>query len=189
MTTKASTGTATELLRKQHDVVKGMFEQLDAATGEQRVEIFDRLRATLAVHETAEEMILHPAGRLAGDDGDRVVEARLAEEAEAKSALAELEKLGPDGDGFDVKLVTFKQSVLAHAEAEENELFPLIEANTPIEKQRTMATAITSVEKIAPTHPHPHGPESAIGNTLVGPFASMVDRVRDALAGQKPPPV
>jgi hypothetical protein len=35
---------------------------------------------------------------------------------------------------------------------------------------------------MAPTHPHPHGPTSGIGNQLVGPFVAMVDKVRDKLA-------
>jgi hypothetical protein len=36
---------------------------------------------------------------------------------------------------------------------------------------------------MAPTHAHPHGPNSAIGNMVVGPFAAMVDKVRDKLKG------
>jgi len=176
------TTTATGLLRSQHEQVKAMFEQIDAAEDGQRADLFDCLRATLAVHETAEEIVVHPAARRTGDEGARVVEARLAEEANAKKALAELEKLTPAADGFGPKLLAFKQDVLRHAEAEETELFPLLEANCDADELAAMADKIRTAEKMAPTHPHPHGPDGAVGNMLVGPFVAMVDKVRDKLA-------
>jgi hypothetical protein len=35
-------------------------------------------------------------------------------------------------------------------------------------------------KKVAPTHPHPHAPNSPPGNLAVGPVLALVDRVRDA---------
>ena len=36
-------------------------------------------------------------------------------------------------------------------------------------------------EKLAaPTHPHPHLPNSAFGNGVFGPVASFIDRQRDS---------
>src|SRR5438067_7860961 len=99
--------TATDLLRQQHEQVKSMFEQMGTTTGHDRAELFDCLRATLAVHETAEEMVVHPMARRAGPDGERVVDARLAEEQEAKQALAELERIGVGGGGFDLRFNSF----------------------------------------------------------------------------------
>jgi hypothetical protein len=46
-----------------------------------------------------------------------------------------------------------------------------------------MRRAVKLAESIAPTRPHA-GVESAVGNVLVGPFASMIDRARDALTGK-----
>jgi hypothetical protein len=105
----------------------------------------------------------------------------MAEEDEATAKLAELEELTPDGDGFDVKLAAFAREVLAHAEAEEQELFPILEADCDAAQLERMGHAIERAEKLAPTHAHPHGPTSAVGNYLVGPFVAMVDKVRDAL--------
>ena len=34
---------------------------------------------------------------------------------------------------------------------------------------------------MAPTRPHEAAPESAVGNAVVGPFAALVDRARDAI--------
>jgi hypothetical protein len=37
------------------------------------------------------------------------------------------------------------------------------------------------VEKVAPTHPHPSAKTAAV-TLAVGPFASLVDRARDAIS-------
>jgi len=173
--------TVTEFLRRQHAEVRSMFAELESAQGENRTQVFDCLRALLAVHETAEEEVVHPAARKAG--GEAVVEARLKEEDEAKKVLSELEKLGPDGDGFDQQLAQFKSAVEAHATAEEQELFPILESKLDEETRAAMTKKLQMAEKIAPTHPHPHAPESAVGNMVLGPFVAMADKVRDALSG------
>lgn len=172
----------TELLRGQHRQVEVLFEQVIGADGDARTELFDCLRATLAVHETAEELVVHPAARRLGEDGERIVEARLDEEGKAKEALAELEKLTVHGEGFGPKLLAFKQDVLAHAEAEERELFPLLEGSCDQEEQERMAELIRAAEKLAPTHPHPHLPDSALPQLVMGPFVGMIDKVRDKLS-------
>ena len=111
------------------------------------------------------------------------MEARLAEEAQAKRDLADLEKLGPDGDGFGVKLLAFRRAVEGHAAAEEeSELFPVLEARLDPDELARMADEVEVAEAMAPTHAHPHGPTSGIGNQLIGPFVAMVDKVRDKLA-------
>jgi hemerythrin superfamily protein len=174
--------TATELLRQQHESVKKMFREFDQATGEQRQEIFDCLRGMLAMHETAEEMIVYPELRHIGDSGERIAEARIAEESDAKKVLADLEKRGVDGEGFDTEFASFRTAVLQHAEAEETEVFPTLEANLDVQKLREMADAILVAESVAPTRAHPHGPNSALGNLLLGPFVALVDQVRDKIA-------
>jgi hemerythrin superfamily protein len=181
MATK-TTQPVTQLLRERHHEVEGMFQQMATTTGAERRELFDCLRATLAVHETAEEMVVHPAARKLGDDAVAVVEARLREETEAKRALAELEGIGPDGPGFAGRFQSFRAAVLAHAEAEERELFPMLDRGCDEDQLRHMTDRVLKAERMAPTHAHPHAPGSAVGNMLVGPFVAMVDKVRDALA-------
>jgi hemerythrin superfamily protein len=185
MTMATTTQTATDLLRAQHRQIQSMFDDLAAATGSGRTELFDCLRAFLATHETAEEIVVHPMGRSVGDEGERVVQARLAEEDEAKQALADLEKIGPGGADFDGRVALFRRAVESHADAEERELFPLLEAHCDHDQLVRMAARIQIAEKMAPTHPHPHGPNTSVGNLIVGPFAAMVDRVRDALTGHR----
>ena len=175
------TMTVTDRLRQQHAEVEALFTAFDEASGAQRVEVFDCLRRALAVHETAEEVVVYPAARLLGEEAAAIAEARTAEEGQAKQALADLEKLGPDGDGFGVQVRLFRQQVIAHAESEERELFPLLETGLTPEDLRQMGDQVEVAESIAPTHAHPHGPDSGIGNQLLGPFVAMVDKVRDRL--------
>jgi hypothetical protein len=49
-----------------------------------------------------------------------------------------------------------------------------------VHELKSMAAAVRAAEAIAPTRPHP-GVESAKLNFAVGPFASMLDRARDAI--------
>jgi hemerythrin superfamily protein len=185
MSDEPTTQTATDMLRGQHAVVKDMFEQMDQLQGNDRVELFDCLRATIAIHETAEEEIVHPAARRISETAEKVVDARLREEDEAKKVLANLEKIGVGGENFDEIFSSFRSSVLDHAEAEETEVFALLDAHLDPSELRDMADAIALAERMAPTHAHPHAPESAIGNAIVGPFVALVDSVRDKLREHK----
>lgn len=179
-----ATGDAVDLLTAQHVEVRRLFSQLQGGI-QGRSDTFECLVRLLAVHETAEEEVVYPALRLTGPDGERVAEARKAEENEAKTMLSDLEKIGVDGEGFDAQLESFRLAVLEHAQSEEREVFPRLRQTLDAEELQGMRTALEVAERMAPTHPHPHGPESAVGNLLVGPFVAVVDRVRDALRGGK----
>ncbi len=170
-----------EFLLGQHREVEQLFAQLERADGDARKEPFDRLVQLLAVHETAEEEVVYPAVRTSVDDGDRLADARTAEESEAKKALSDLESTGVDGAEFPEKLQAVKGIVLTHALNEEREIFPALRQTQTPEQLEAMAKAVRAAEAVAPTHPHPHGPESAVGNVVVGPFVAIVDRVRDAI--------
>ncbi len=174
---------AVDFLLEQHEEIRRLFASVRGATGESGRDAFQCLVRLLAVHETAEEMAVHPAAR-AADGGDAVVEERLAEESAAKQALADLEKLELGSAEFLAQLDVVEQAVLAHAEQEEQVEFPLLRELHDDATLERMKAAVQVAEATAPTHPHPHGPESAIGNLVVGPFVAIADRVRDALKGR-----
>jgi hemerythrin superfamily protein len=168
-----------ELLQRQHKEIRQLFTQLEIAEGDRRKDLFHSLVRLLAVHETAEEEVVHPEVRdLRG--GKPVVEARLGEEHRAKELLATMSKMGPEADGFDTLLVQLRDDVLAHAEHEEREEFPLLRKEHSQERLRAMASTVRVAEAIAPTRPHP-GVESATKNLLLGPPAAIMDRARDAI--------
>src|SRR5829696_541155 len=154
------------LLERQHQEIRALFTEMDSATGDERRDAFHRLVRLLAVHETAEEEVVHPRAREA-ENGDAVVDARLGEEHRAKELLTTLVDMGPEAEGFDLLLLQLRDDVLAHAEHEEREEFPRVRAICSPEELRGMAVAVKAAEAVAPTRPHP-GVESAKANLVLG---------------------
>jgi len=169
-----------DLLLAQHERIRSMFTAVESAAGDAKQEKFEELRRFLAVHETAEELVTHPNAR-AAEGGNDVVDARLEEETESKKMLADLDGMSADEPDFDTKFAALKTAVLAHAEAEEQEEFPLLRGNSDQQKLERMASAIRAAEAVAPTHPHPSVGSSTTTNLMAGPLASVVDRTRDAV--------
>jgi len=176
-----STDDVVKFLTDQHNLIKDMFEEvLSASDTKAREAAFIDLRKLLAVHETAEEMVVHPRARHEVGDGDEIVDARLAEEHEAKKHLSALEKMDIGSDEFLDELRAFRDEVIEHAEREETEEFAKLTRELSAEEREKMAKAALAAQAIAPTRPHP-GVESAKMNFAAGPFASMLDRARDLL--------
>ncbi len=184
MATMISSGMdVVEFLEEQHDQIEAGFETVLQSHGEARKAAFFALRRLLAVHETAEEEIVHPAARKELPDGDLIVEARLEEEREAKKVLAELEDRDVDSLEFEQQFLLLQSSVLMHAQAEEQQEFERLGDVLDQSRLDKMRKAVELAERLAPTRPHA-GVESAAGNVLVGPFAAMLDRARDAISGK-----
>ncbi|MFC4530736.1 hemerythrin domain-containing protein [Sphaerisporangium dianthi] len=168
------------LLIRQHATIRDMFDEVEQATGDARAEAFQDLVRFLAVHETAEEEIVHPYARRALDGGDAVVDERLREENEAKQLLTLMEERGTDDASFPSHLQKLRMAVEEHARAEERYEFAQLVRETSSAERRTMALGVKAAEALAPTHPHP-GVESATKNVLIGTPTAMMDRVRDVV--------
>ncbi|WP_250564193.1 hemerythrin domain-containing protein [Sphaerisporangium fuscum] len=177
-----------DLLVRQHHMIAELFEETERSVGLARERAFERLVRLLAVHESAEEEIVHPYVRLKLGGGDGVVDGRLDEERQGKLLLAHLEQLGPDHPDFLRSLRAVRAMILAHAEAEEREEFPVLRARSSEAERRALAAAVKAAEATGPTHPHP-GVESATMNLLLGVPLALVDRTRDVirkLTGKRP---
>jgi hemerythrin superfamily protein len=172
---------ATTFIHRQHDQIRELFDAVQQAAPEERAEAFEPLVRLLAVHETAEEMVVYPMA-MGGEAGREIVAQRKAEEDQAKKALVDLEKMDPATPEFLTALTAFQQTVLDHAAAEEDEVFPLLTEVADTDELKDMTKRLEMAEAMAPTHPHKAAPESALGNVLTGPFIGMVDRLRDALS-------
>jgi hemerythrin superfamily protein len=184
-TTTGETTTVTDLIRRQHTEIERLFEDVEGGVGADRQDAFACLVRLLAVHETAEEEVVWPVVRHAAPSGDALVDAVTAEESTGKTLLAELERLGTDSPDFPSKLDDLRVAVLSHARHEEDDVLPLLERTQDETQLIGMAVAVRAAEALAPTHPHPHGPESALGNLAVGPMVAVVDRARDAIRSLK----
>jgi hemerythrin superfamily protein len=180
MTTTSETDVV-DLLLEQHQQIRRLFDEVAAAVGDEKRDRFNDLVRLLAVHESAEEIVVHPAARRAIADGDRVVEARLDEEDRAKHELAELYDLGVDDPAFDQRLTALGAAVLQHAAQEESQEFLTLRAELPPDRLRNMRGAVEAAEKMAPSRPHPGAGESASANLMAGPPLAVFDRVRDAV--------
>ncbi|GAA0407323.1 hemerythrin domain-containing protein [Microbispora corallina] len=169
-----------DLLIHQHGLIRDMFDEVERAAPGERREPFRRLVRMLAVHETAEEEIVHPYARRRVDGGAGIVEDRLREEHEAKRLLALLDRQGVDHPDFMANLDLLRVAVLAHARAEERYEFSRLRAEATAAERRAMALGVRAAQAMAPTRPHP-GVESATKNLLFGPPAAIVDRARDLI--------
>jgi hemerythrin superfamily protein len=168
-------------LKAQHNLIEDMFDQVLHATDPQaREEPFVHLRQLLAVHETAEEMVVHPRVRREVDAIDSIVDARLEEEHEAKELLSKIEKIDITSQQFIDELTKLRDAVLDHAMHEETYEFPKLQRELDDDELKRLTVAVRAAEAIAPTRPHA-GVESAMLNFAIGPFASMLDRARDLI--------
>ncbi|HEX6497644.1 MAG TPA: hemerythrin domain-containing protein [Micromonosporaceae bacterium] len=175
-----------ELLLTQHNQIKDMFSQLGMATGEQRRDLFEDLVRLLAVHETAEEEVVHPLARRRIESGDQIIDARLHEEQDAKQMLSDMYDKGIDAPTFESDLTALRDAVIAHATHEENEEFPYLRQSVDPDQLRKMATAVRAAEATAPTRPHPSA-QTATANVMLGPPLAVFDRMRDAFRGAREP--
>jgi hemerythrin superfamily protein len=170
-----------DYLIAQHREVEDLLDAVHNAPPEQRQESFDALRRLLAVHETAEELILRPLTRVSVDGGGTIADARMAEENQAKEVLAGLEKLDVDTEEFMTTFDAFAGDVRQHAHNEEEFEFPLVREQESPDLLAKLQVALERAELAAPTHPHPSA-RSTKANLVLGPFAAIVDRVKDAMS-------
>ncbi|MBP2705899.1 hemerythrin domain-containing protein [Microbispora sp. RL4-1S] len=169
-----------DLLLRQHTIIRELFDEVDRHQGEERKRVFSRLVRLLAVHETAEEEIVHPYARRKLVDGADIVDSRLEEEREAKEMLCRLDDMDVTTPEFAQELNRLRTAVFAHAAAEERYEFSELKAATSEGERRAMAVGVKAAEAMAPTHPHP-GTESAAKNLLLGPPMAVMDRARDVI--------
>jgi hypothetical protein len=167
------------ILLEQHQRIRELFAHVKGAEGKRKQRAFDELRALLAVHETAEEMVMRPIS--SKDAGTEVTNARNEEEREAARDLTVLEMMDVSSAEFDRKFADFEQAVLDHASREEQDEFPLVRAREDQDTLLALGRTLRAAERIAPTHPHPSTAGSPAAQWAVGPFASLVDRSLDAL--------
>ncbi|GHE91554.1 hemerythrin [Streptomyces longispororuber] len=169
-----------ELLKGQHATIRDLFDKVAATKGEERRECFHDLVRLLAVHETAEEEVVHPFARTNIEGGETVVADRVKEEEQAKKALSRLDETDPDSPEFLDRFAALRQDVLAHARSEEQYEFARFHQVADRGKLEMLARAVRAAEAVAPTRPHP-GTDTALKNVAVAPVATVVDRTRDAI--------
>ena len=119
---------ATTLLRKEHEILEGLFtlyEKLGAeAEPARKLRLFGEIRFRLLSHAVAENEIFYPAVERSGEAAaeDAVVDA-LEEHQAVTSLMEELDEIDPADRLFDAKMRVLRENVESHARQEESVLF------------------------------------------------------------------
>src|SRR5215217_2320257 len=113
---------AFELLKADHEKVAELFDQLEAANGNAKLEVFNQIRTELELHTYIEEKIFYPALEKPEETHDITLEA-YEEHAQVKTLLKELSRTRTPDDEWEAKAKVLRENVEHHVEEEENELF------------------------------------------------------------------
>src|ERR1700729_4151295 len=118
---------AITLLKKDHSTVKQLFEQEEKLTKKAaaKVSIFNEIKAALQVHASIEEEIFYPAVKKARSEHvkDEVREG-YEEHKQRKSLLAQVARITPADETYDMKIKVLKQDVEHHVKDGEGGMFP-----------------------------------------------------------------
>jgi len=178
-----------DLLSADHREFERIFQQLDTLRGkadpasvQRKRELVDEVTIGLVKHSVAEETLVYPRVEKQVDKE----EARHSkqEHAEAEKTMKRLERMDAADPGFDSAVLRLIQEIRHHVEHEEQRMFAELRASLSREELVAMAGRVESAKKIAPTRAHPLTPNEASIRALLGPVASLLDHVRDAVSGR-----
>ena len=113
---------AFELLKADHKKVSGLFDQLEAATGKAKLNVFNQIKSELELHTHIEEKIFYPALEKPEATHDLTLEA-YEEHKMVKTLLAELSGAKTANDDWQARAKVLRENVEHHVDEEENELF------------------------------------------------------------------
>ena len=120
---------ATMLLRADHKLVSGLFEEYEnAKSTSKKQQLVAQICQELSVHAQVEEEIFYPAVKKALKDKELIPEATV-EHATLKDLISQIEGVEPDGEMFDAKVKVLSEYVEHHVKEEQNEMFPKAKAS------------------------------------------------------------
>ncbi len=178
-----------DVLTADHREFDRIFTELEGLRGRSEPEILTRKRELvdevtigLVKHSVAEETQVYPRveKQIAKDEAEH----SKHEHAEAEETMKRLERMDPDDPGFDGAVAELIAEIRHHVQEEESRMFSELRANFSREELVEMAEKVESVKKIAPTRAHPMTPNEAGVRLAVGPVASLLDHLRDAVSGR-----
>jgi hemerythrin-like domain-containing protein len=120
---------AIELLKGDHETVRGLLSQLGETTERARKgreELLRKIESELSVHTQIEEEIFYPAFREAGGDEEAVMvhEAKEEHRAVEEFVLPDLKRTDVGSKQFSGRAKVLEELVEHHADEEEQEMFP-----------------------------------------------------------------
>jgi hemerythrin superfamily protein len=172
-----------DLLTKDHAEVDELFRRVNLSEKPETLdELTKQIVHDLSVHAAVEEQFVYPLIRAKLDDGSELADEAIEEHQEAKRLLADLEK---QEAGSAEHAETMQQLIAAirhHVEEEEGEVFPKLRDAAGEATLERLGTVVEEAKKLVPTHPHPLVPGTATAQLVAGPWAAVVDKVRDLVS-------
>jgi hemerythrin-like domain-containing protein len=122
---------AIQLLKSEHEKAKRAFEEIQAASADQRAALWTKLEPELKVHEEMEETALY--GPVAQDVGSRDEtlkewqEHHHEEVVEAEALIKEIGELDPASDDWMETVEELQGALENHIQEEEGDIWPRIQ--------------------------------------------------------------
>lgn len=114
---------AIAILKKDHDKVKGLFDQFEKAeTSAAKKKIMEQALTELKIHAILEEEIFYPAVR--AHVGGKLMNEADEEHHVARVLIAELDHTTERNDHHDAKFTVLSENVRHHIKEEEDEMLP-----------------------------------------------------------------
>ena len=178
-----------DVLSADHREFDRIFRELEQLFGRSGEDVLKRKRELvvevtigLVQHSVAEETKVYP--RVEKQVDKEEAEHSKEEHAEAEETMKRLERMDPGDPGFDDAVAELIREIRHHVEHEESRMFTELRASFSREELVKMAGKVEAVKKIAPTRPHPMTPNEPGVRLAVGPVASLLDHLRDAVSGR-----
>ena len=178
-----------DVLSADHRQFEAMFQQLEALIGhtapediERKRRLVDEVTIGLVKHSVAEETRVYP--RVEEQVDKEEAEHSKHEHAEAEETMKRLERMDPDDPSFDTEVATLIREIRHHVEHEESRMFTELRATFSRDELVDMAREVERVKAMAPTRAHPMTPNEPGVRTVLGPVASLLDHLRDAVSGR-----
>lgn len=171
---------------REFDRIFRELEQLFGRSGEDvlkhKRELVDEVTIGLVKHSVAEETKVYP--RVEKQVDKEEAEHSKEEHAEAEETMKRLERMDPGDPGFDDAVAELIREIRHHVEHEEGRMFTELRSQFSHQELVEMAQQVETVKKIAPTRAHPMTPNEPGVRLAVGPVASLLDHLRDAVSGR-----
>jgi hemerythrin-like domain-containing protein len=178
-----------DILTADHREFDRIFTELEGLLGRSEPDVLQRKRdlvdeVTIGIvkHSVAEETQVYPRVEKRVDKEE--AEHSKEEHAEAEETMKRLERMDADDPSFDDAVAELIREIRHHAQEEESRMFVELRATFTREELVDMATQVETVKKLAPTRPHPMTPNEPGVRLAVGPLASLIDHLRDAVSGR-----
>jgi hemerythrin-like domain-containing protein len=178
-----------DVLTADHREFDRIFTQLEGLLGRsdpeslrRKRELVDEVTIGLVKHSVAEETQVYPRVEKQVDKDE--AEHAKEEHAEAEETMKRLERMDPEDPEFDAVVAELILEIRHHVEEEEGRMFTELRASFTRDELVEMAEKVAAVKKIAPTRAHPMTPNEAGVRLAVGPVASLLDHLRDAVSGR-----